>query len=61
MRNMSKLVAIWRGGSLSAKISHRRGQPQVIFLVYGKLNTFSYLTVKTASSYVQSFSHGAGI
>jgi len=44
MRNMSKLVAIWRGGSLSAKILHRRGQPRVIFLVYGKLNTFSYLT-----------------
>jgi len=60
-QNVTKLTTFWRGGSVWTKISGGRGRPSGIFLVSTKLDTFCYLTVKTAPCYMQSFWHNIGV
>jgi len=56
-QNVSRLAAIRRGRSLRAKISGEGVVLGEYFLVSTKLDTFSYLTVQTAPSYVPPFWH----
>ena len=49
------------GRSVRAKISGEAVVPGEYFLVSTKLDTFCYLTVQTASCYVPSFLHNAGV